>query len=51
MEDVVVVENRLMCDDFYRDKGYFLSYLSVKGRKETTVRTYDEALKSVHRTL
>lgn len=47
----VVVENRLTCDDFHTEKAYFLSYLSVKGRKDSTIRTYDEALKSVYRTL
>ena len=45
------IETRLTADDFQREKAYFLSYLSVKGRKDSTIRTYDEALRSIHRTL
>lgn len=27
----------------------FLAYLRVKGRKDTTIQTYDEALKLIYR--
>lgn len=41
----------LMNADDTRDMDYFLAYLSAKGRKETTIRTYREALRSLRRTL
>ena len=49
--ELTTLENRLTCDSFEQERSYFLAYLSVKGRKETTIRTYKEALSSVHRTL
>lgn len=48
---LMTIESRLTADDFETDRTYFLSYLSVKGRKDSTIRTYGEALKSVHGTM
>ena len=51
MCELICVNDLTTYDGFMKDKSYFLAYLKVKGRKDTTVRTYDEALKSVYRTL
>ena len=51
MSELMCVNDLIAYDGFQKDKAYFLSYLKVKGRKDTTIRTYDEALKSIYRTL
>ena len=45
------IDTRLTADSFETDRQHFLAYLSVKGRKDSTLRTYSEALRSVHRTM
>lgn len=48
---LIVAEDRLVCDRFLKEKQMFLAYLNTKGRKESTIRTYDEALKSVFKVM
>lgn len=37
--------------DFDRDRASFIAYLGATGRRETTLSTYDHALRSIYRTM
>lgn len=51
LRELISVNDITTYDGFDRDRIYFLSVLRMKGRKDATVTTYNEALKSVYRTL
>lgn len=51
MNGIVCVDEVVVYSGFQRDLDCFLSYLAAKGRKETTIHTYREAMKSVYRTM
>ena len=48
---IEVCDSVAVVDDFEKERLMFLGYLRAKGRKETTVRTYSEALKSLRGTM
>jgi len=51
MNDIAVVNAIEDVKGFENDRQMFLGYLRAKGRRETTVRTYGEALKTIGRTM
>ena len=51
MNQLIVQTTQLPTYSIASDKASFLAYLKATGRRETTIQTYDMALRSIYRTM